>query len=397
MQVVGAVSEELVVDVTKELLRYPSFLGDEGPVGEHLAARMKALGYHEVIVQEVVRNRYNVIGILRGSDGDSAVMLNGHLDIPPVVEGWTRNPFDPVVEDEWIYGQGVTDMKGGLAAIVAAGSAIARSGAKLKSDLVVAAVMHHDTTGLGTKYLLQAFDAPWRYGIVAEPSDLEIQLAHGGACQFEIIVGGRPAHVSSREDGVNAITKALPILQELTDETFTHEPDPHLPYLPRVVVGVVAGGMAPGITAPSCSIRGDVRINSSMTPTTVQRDLDRLVARLSQRDPELAATVRILATQRPYIVDSDEEVVRVVRNAHLKITGLEPRTTTDLPCGAGVTDTSDLMRIGIPSVFYGPTRWKMVPDERARVHDLVTAARVYMLSALQLCGMEEVSDAGLTR
>jgi hypothetical protein len=115
----AAITDELVLGIATDLLRFPSTLGEEGPAGESLAARMRALGY-EVHLQEVVARRYNVVGIVRGHGGGQNLLLNGHLDVPLPVVGWTRDPWAPAVEDGWLYGNGVTDMKGGTAAIVAA-------------------------------------------------------------------------------------------------------------------------------------------------------------------------------------------------------------------------------------------------------------------------------------
>lgn len=383
--ILSSVSEDLTVDLAQGLLRHQSFRGNEGPIAEDLASRMRELGY-EVLVQEVVHNRPNVVGIIRGRGKLPGVMFNGHLDVGEPVGGWTRDPFDPVVRDGYLYGHGVTDMKGAVASMVAAGAAIIRSGVALDADLVVAAVMHHDTIGLGTKYLLQALDVPCKHGICGEPTSLGLQLANSGACQFEIEVTGRPMHVSRREEGVNAIVKALPLVQGLTDEIFTHTPDPAMAFLPRVVVGQVIGGTAPGSTAARCVIRGDVRIDGSMTPTSVRRDLERFIERLARRDPELVASVRTLATQHPYLGDPEAPVVDVVRAAHAAVTGEPPRISTGLPAGSFVTDAADMVRAGVSTVVYGPCEWKTVPDERTPVAELVTAARVYALSALRLCG-----------
>ncbi len=68
------------------------------------------------------------------------------------------------------------------------------------------------------------------------------------------------------------------------------------------------------------------------------------------------------------------------------MTGRPAVLTTDLPAGCFVSDSPDILRAGIPTVVYGPTEWRMVPDERARVADLVTAAGVYALAALRVCG-----------
>lgn len=383
--VLEAVTDELVVEIGAELLRYPSILGGEGPCGLALADRMRTLGY-EVHLQEVVAGRYNVIGFVRGGGGGQNLLLNGHLDVPDPVPGWTRDPYGPVVEDGWLYGNGVTDMKGGVASQIAAGAALIRSGARLAGDLVVSAVMHHDVQGVGTKFLVQALDVPCQMGINGEPTDLAVQLAHGGACQFEVTVRGRPAHVSRWDEGIDAIRKATDLLARLDAKRLTFRPDPKLPYLPRLAVGKIEGGTAGSVTAESCTIRGDVRLVDGMTPTTILRDLQRVIAEARQRDPSLEAEVRTLASQRPFAVDENAPIVRIVKDAHREVIGRPAAVTTGLPAGAFITDSPDMARAGISTVVYGPTEWRMVPDERARVADLVTAARVYALSALRVCG-----------
>ena len=81
----AAITDELVVDIARELLRFPSTLGDEGPAGEALAAKMRALGYEEVHLQEVVAGRFNVVAFVRGQGGGENLLLNGHLDVPAPV------------------------------------------------------------------------------------------------------------------------------------------------------------------------------------------------------------------------------------------------------------------------------------------------------------------------
>jgi acetylornithine deacetylase/succinyl-diaminopimelate desuccinylase-like protein len=75
-----------------------------------------------------------------------------------------------------------------------------------------------------------------------------------------------------------------------------------------------------------------------------------------------------------------------VQEAHTGVIGQPPRITTDLPAGAFATDAADMMRVGVPTAVYGPCEWRSVPDERARVADLLLAARVYAQSVLSVCG-----------
>jgi acetylornithine deacetylase/succinyl-diaminopimelate desuccinylase-like protein len=192
--------------------------------------------------------------------------------------------------------------------------------------------------------------------------------------------------VSRREDGIDAIRQLSRLLDRVDDDLFTCTKDARLPFLPRVVVGQVAGGTAPGRTANLAWARGDVRIGPGMSGTSVLRDLQRLIREAQTETPELRATARILLAQTPFAVDERARVVDIVRDAHARVTGRLPRTSTALPAGAYVTDAADIVRVGIPAVVYGPCDWRQVADERARVADLTLAARVYALSALAVCG-----------
>src|SRR5690242_12903431 len=99
-----------LVNLASDMVRFPSHIPDEGPLGEFLANEMRKLGcYDEVHLQPVVPGRYNVIGIIRGSGGGQNLLLNGHLDIPANFGRWQRAPYEPSIEGGWLYGSGVTD------------------------------------------------------------------------------------------------------------------------------------------------------------------------------------------------------------------------------------------------------------------------------------------------
>src|SRR5438093_674492 len=248
-----------------------------------------------------------------------------------------------------------------------------------RGDVVVTAVMHHDTTGVGTKFFLASSDRRFAYGINGEPSALRIHVHHGSAIQIEVTMRGTEAHNSFREEGDNAITKLVRLLAELDDSTFTHTPRPDLPDLPRLVVGSVHGGEAVSVMAHTAWARFDVRGVPGMTPDTVKDDVRRLADRLG-----LQPRLRTWLYQKPFMGNPDSPVVDALKRAHQRVLGRPTAVSHKLPTQAFISDASDMQREGIESAIYGPCEWRMVPDERTSLRELQDAARVYALAAADL-------------
>src|SRR5688572_15763686 len=144
-------------------------------VADRVADRMRALGM-EVELREAAPGRPSVVGCLPGAGGGRSLMLNGHIDTVGV-EGM-EHPFEPRIEAGRLYGRGAYDMKGAVAASLAAVHALAESGARLTGDLVIAAVADEEDASLGTRDVLTR----WRTdgAIVVEPTELELCTAHKG-------------------------------------------------------------------------------------------------------------------------------------------------------------------------------------------------------------------------
>ena len=105
-------TDELVA-LAGGLARIPSQIPNEGTVANYLAAEMRKSGaFDEVNLQDVVAGRPNVIGVVRGSGGGPNILLNGHIDTGAPSGEWSRDPYDAYVEDGYLYGFGLTDMKG---------------------------------------------------------------------------------------------------------------------------------------------------------------------------------------------------------------------------------------------------------------------------------------------
>lgn len=376
----GAISTERVVEIARALCSIPSPGGDEGRVAERIATILDRPDI-DIHVEPIVTGRANLIATVHGRGTGPTLILNGHMDASIHEGGWSRDPYDPWIQGSRLYGAGITDMKGAVAAMVAAIEAAANLGS-LPGDLVLHAVMHHDTIGLGTKYILSS-EGPWTgYGICGEPSGLEIHTANGGAVKFEISLTGREAHISRVEEGADALAAAIAIYHALDAKAFRHEPHPRLPDLPRLLVGELHAGFAPGAVAGRAVVRGDLRIVPGMDRTTVRADLEAIVKR--ECPAGIGNQIRLLAVQHPFLGVTAGPLIDALSSTHQAAIGTAPTITSRLPGQAFVTDAADMAAAGIPTVVYGPADWHHAPDEWVEIEELAMAARIYLGTAFAL-------------
>ncbi len=138
-------------------------------------------------------------------------MLNAHMDT--VGAGGMVDAFSPVVRDGRVYGRGAVDMKASLAAIMLAARSCLSLG--LRGDVIVCAVADEEVASFGTSAVLEQFHAD--FGIVTEPTDLSLCVAHKGFVWLEVEKLGVAAHGSRADLGVDAIALMAPVLTRVLD------------------------------------------------------------------------------------------------------------------------------------------------------------------------------------
>lgn len=164
----------------------------EAEVARFIADWLERAGL-DVQLQEVAARRPNVIAIARGKGGGKTLLLNGHIDTVGVAG--MANPHQPRLENGRLYGRGAYDMKGGVAACMVAIAAAKKR--QLAGDVVFTAVMDEEYAGLGTMAIAQQYQADG--AIVAEPTELQLIVAHKGFVWLEVETIGIAAH-GSRPD-----------------------------------------------------------------------------------------------------------------------------------------------------------------------------------------------------
>jgi acetylornithine deacetylase len=178
----------------------------EGAIAAFVASWLSDAGL-DVTVVEPVPGRPSVVGVLHGSGGGPSLMLNAHMDT--VGAGGNADAFTPRVEGGRVYGRGAYDMKGSLAAIMLT----ARRVSRLRGDLIVCAVADEEVASLGTSAVLSRYAAD--FGLVTEPTELRLCLAHKGFVWLEVETVGVAAHGSRADLGVDAIAAMGPVLTRI--------------------------------------------------------------------------------------------------------------------------------------------------------------------------------------
>jgi len=342
--------------------------GDERRVAAVVAEELERRGFTPE-VEEFQPNRFNVTARLRGHGARSALVFSAHMDTLPAGEAaWTHAPFAGVSDGVHVYGRGACDMKSGLAAMIAAASALRAEAAPLTGDLVLAFTGGESSNCLGARRLAERGAlADAGALLVSEPSSLDVLVAHKAALWLRATAHGRPGHLSAGDGGGrNAIELMTAALAHLADVL----PGDTHPLLGRasLTVGHIEGGGVINLTPERCTADLDIRLLPAHDPAAVEAALAaRLGERFTLERLDLKPAVETASSDR--FVELCREVVGSVRGGVAE------------PGGAAYfTDASVLApAFKLATVIIGPGRLggSGAVDERVALADLQSAARIY--------------------
>lgn len=290
--------------------------------------------------------RPSVVGIARGTGGGRSLMLNGHLDTVGT-RTFHGDAFAAEVRGETVVGRGSFDMKSGVAAILVA--AARASAAGLAGDVIVALVADEEFGSLGTEEVLRSYHAD--AAIVAEPSSLELILAHRGFAWFELRLTGRAAHGSQPELGVDAIAHAGEVLRALDGLRATLDAATPHPMLGHgtVRVSTISGGTDAATVAADCTLTIERRTLPGEAPDAVEAELRELLAGVADRVRGFDFGLTRLVAREAFEADPEWPIVRAVAANAQQVLG-RPAATRGEPFW---TDAGLIQGAGIPCLLIG--------------------------------------------
>ncbi|MCW4035753.1 MAG: ArgE/DapE family deacylase [Candidatus Bathyarchaeota archaeon] len=383
------VDEVRILEFAEGLIRVPSVTGGEREVVHRAKEFMEESG---VPVELRGSEDRPVVVSMMNPGASPLLVFNGHLDTVPVAdpEAWTRDPFDPVVEDGRLYGRGACDMKSSCAVIIhvleilnnlGVGMAI---GAQLVPD--------EERGGVhGTRLLLGEMDKGLirrpDYVVIGEKSNLKVRIAERGSFRFSIRFGGRATHTAySRTEGVNAIAKAskgVLALERHIDKY--HEWIGH----PVISVNSIQAGTVPNQVPAECFIGVDRRLIIGEDADTVVSEVTEALNKAGEGDSDWRWELEANKDEEgnyvyspPSYTAPDTGLVKAFFEAVPKAMGSEPELFVEW---AGGTDGRFYRYSGIQTVGFGPRgEHAHGPNEFVYVDSLVSQAKVYLALVLEL-------------
>jgi acetylornithine deacetylase len=308
------------------------------------------------LVMDATKQKANLWATI-GSEKDGGVVLSGHTDCVPVDDqDWNSDPFALTERDGRLYGRGACDMKGFLAAVLAAvpdlvGQSLPRP--------VHLAFSHDEEIGcVGVRSLLaelaQGRPKP-AFCLVGEPTSMQVVVGHKGGRSYRCHFEGLAAHSSLAPQGVNAIEYAAELVLFLRDigealATGPQDSDYDVTHS-TISVGLIHGGSAINIVPSSCDLTFEFRNLAEVDQEAIFRQIEefalqQILPRMRERYPDAAIHFERIYEYPAHAIPADDPLVTrmkhlVGRNDHSKVAfGTE----------AGLF----LRELGLPTVVCGP-------------------------------------------
>ncbi len=395
-------SDDRLLELTTGLVQTPSENppGDTRAIAAHLESVLKPLGA-DVRVVAGEATMPNIVAVTRGRRPGRRLVFNGHLDTFVVGDRarWSVDPLGGVVRDGRVYGRGVSDMKGGMAASLLAFELLHQRRDDWAGELVLTLASDEETMGRwGTAYLLETVDEARGDAMICGDagSPMVIRLGEKGLLWLRLTARGRAAHGAHVHLGDNAIERLTEALHRLTElrrlpvatppaiaaaiaearevsERTAGKGEAEVLTSVTVNTGLIVGGSKVNLVPDQAAAEVDVRLPVGVSVETVLGEARRLAGGVP------GVTLEVLQRYEPNWTDPGHEIFQRLRRNAEEVSGRRPVVTMRV----GASDSRLYRLAGIPSAVYGPTPYNMgAPDEYIMVEDLTLVARVHALTAL---------------
>jgi acetylornithine deacetylase/succinyl-diaminopimelate desuccinylase-like protein len=391
------------VETLQRLIRTPSVNPMGRPVSgdDYGESRMTAL-LTEIFGQQawpcvrqlVHPGRENLLTLIEGNpspmEGGELQLWDVHQDTV-AVDGMTVEPFGGAVRDGRVYGRGASDVKGPMAAMVAALSRVDRRSSTRRPTIVVACTANEECGFTGARMISESLAAaktshdPISHffpktpdtAIVAEPTEFNVIVAHQGQVRWRCHTIGRAAHTSRPDMGINAIyamSQVVRTIERRHKELSSSGPGHPLCGRPSVCVSTIVGGTGINTVPERATIEIDRRLSPSESPSAAYEELISYVAKNAdigrcqiEHDPPFMQSMGLNDRDNHGIADRLTDLV-------------EKHGRPGKKCGAPYgTDAAAISKTGVPTVVFGPGSIDQAhtADEFIAVSELELATEIF--------------------
>ena len=351
--------------------------GDEQRLAELICDFISPYGL-ECELHQIDENRSNIVVHLRGKDPTlKKLYLNGHLDTVPIGEQpWTVNPFGAEIKDGRIYGRGTTDMKGGVAALLETMMILKENQFSLEQDVVFIGTVGEEVDCLGARAAVEKglIENPGAI-LIAEPSCLDLYIAHKGALWLEIRTYGKTAHGSMPSEGINAIDSMMYILNEIRKLKLDEVDE--LLGMASQSINVINGGVATNVVPDYCTLNLDFRTVMASQNYKIIHKIEAIIGRLSDTRVGFKADYAVLQNLEPLKNKNESAFIKGLQHTNHQMyqKGIQDRSANYYTDGSVFRKHFD-----VPILIYGAgdTTLAHQPDESISIRDLEKSVEFYL-------------------
>jgi len=367
--------EDSVVDLTGRLVRCPSVTSDAAAVDSALTELSAYLADSQIEVDTsrsptgapMLRAR------VAGPDDGVNVLLQGHVDVVPVDEGWRRDPFAAEVDDRYLHGRGACDMKAGLAGFAGVLRALRSCGGPRRGSVTLLVDADEETgsdRGL-IPYIAKHGLGEYDWAICGEPTGLQPFLGNRGLLWLTVTVRGVAAHAGIVGAGLNPVPVAAELVTDLGAEG---ERGGTGAGSNPVTVTTFHAGTVPNSIAETAVFTIDRRLQPGDPVDAIIDDLRAAVGRAADRHPSFEFGFDVVKRWPPCLLDEDSDLAQAAFHAAESVTG-HASFGFDEACN----DASFLSEAGVPTLIWGPGDPALAhtSDERVALADITRATHGY--------------------
>lgn len=325
--------------------------------------------------QKVIDERSNLIARLGG--GERKLLIVSHMDTVGI-DTMTIPPFDPGIDGDRLYGRGSADTKGGMTATLLALEELLDQ--ELPGEIIFAATVDEEFEAVGVDRLVEEVTAD--ASIVIEPVDMKAVVAHKGFAWIEFEIGGRAAHGSDIDFGIDAIMGCGQLLGRLRELDGVISERYHELLGPASLhASQISGGEGWSTYPAHCGLRVERRTLPHETESDIQEEIDEIT--LSLKNDGIDIKGRMIFFRKGTEISPDEEVIRSLMSAansldiEIQLGGMQ-----------GWPEAGILNQSGIPSVVFGPSGCKgHESEEFVSIESVTACSRIIKGTALEFLSL----------
>ncbi|WP_265042023.1 succinyl-diaminopimelate desuccinylase [Wolbachia endosymbiont (group B) of Melanostoma mellinum] len=361
------------VELTKKLISFKSITPKDDGAIEHIAAILKKSGFECEILEfgDKVKNLY-----AKYINGVPNLCFAGHVDVVPPGElkDWISDPFKPEVRDGMLYGRGAADMKGGVAAFIAA--MVDSVAGKFRFSGSISALItsaEESAEEHGTKEVLEWMKSKQKkidFCIVGEPTSSEklgdtIKIGRRGSATFKLICHGKQGHVAYPDLADNPIYKMVSILSKIKDTTFDTGNKYFQPSHCEITT-IDVGNNTNNLIPSSIAAGFNIRYNNIQTLDGLYKLIDEICSSVTN-DYKLS-----MQSSRNVFLSIPDRNTDIMLDAINKITGIDAVLSTN----GGTSDAAFIKDI-CPVIEFG-----MINKTAHQVNECVSIDDIHKLTAI---------------